>query len=145
MAQGSPALPGTVCPGAVMSFVLPLHYHSTVPSFQGSPRDFAVGSCSDWPSGGTCFSGKASLPTVSPRGSLLKAVLPVFGWKGSSLHTENPGSGTISNSTSSVPLPDGEAGGRMHRASSPSFLKSLGQWQGKPMSPFPWTPVAGSM
>lgn len=126
MSQGSPALPVPVCPGALMSFVLPLHCHSTVPSFQKSPRHFALGSCSDWPSGGTRFSGKTSLPTVSPRRSLLKVVLPFFGWKGSSLHTESPGSGTISNSTSSVPLPGGEAGGgRMHRVSSPSVSQDL--------------------
>ena len=46
MSQGSAALPGPVCPGALMSFVFPLHCHSTTPSFQESPRPFAIGSCS---------------------------------------------------------------------------------------------------
>ena len=46
MSQGSAALPGPVCPGALMSFVFPLHCHSTAPSFQESPRPFAIGSCS---------------------------------------------------------------------------------------------------
>lgn len=134
VSQGSAALPGPVYPGALMSFVLPLHCHSTVPSFQESPGHFAIGSCSDWPSGGTRFSGKASLPTVSPWWSLLKAVLPFFVWKGSSLCTESPGSGIISNSTSSVPLPGGEAGGgRLHRALSLfCFSRAWGNGKGNP-------------
>lgn len=102
------------------------HCHSTVPSFQKSPRHFALSSCSDWPSGAHTLLRKTSLPTVSPRQSLLKVVLPFFGWKGSSLHTESPGSAPFLTLASSVPLPGGEAGGgRMHRASSPSVSQDL--------------------
>lgn len=138
MSQGSPALPVPICPGAVMSFVLPLHCHSTVPSFQKSPRHFALGSCSDWPSGGTRFSGKTSLPTVSPRRSLLKVVLPFFGWKGSSLHTESPGSAPFLTAHPLFPCPVGKQEEEGCTGPHPLlFLKTSGQWQGKPMLPLP--------